>query len=282
MVWEKVLDIIKPSIEAEGFYYWNKSFQEFKQEFKIDAPQRAPSYLSLDFWSLQRTELIENNLYVIRLGQGNFALFSLEEFPRPYLELEISNATELSIEPESSFQHLQKSFTTLDYNLKSAENTLLELARYYSVYTYLTNVFEDTNDYQIGPRGLMTQKFDIYFKREKGNYERLVYNGQVELDYTVWTENRVFVFEAKSINRGGLDIGWHKMAYPSHRFISQAINDGLKINPVYFLRTVDTGENVIVLFVFDDMKFHNKGIILNQKDHWHPICVFRVNLNRLL
>ena len=282
MVWEDVLEIIKPSIEERGFYHWNRSFQEFKREFRIDAPQRAPSYLSLDFWTLQRPELIENDWYVIRLGRGNFAIFSRKEFPRPYLELSISDAKELSLEHKSSFEHMRKSFKILDYNLKSAENTLLELARYYGVYAHLTKVFENSTNYQIGPRGNMTQKFDVYMKRSSGNFEKFTYNGQVELDYTVWTENRVFVFEAKSMNRSGLDVGWHKMAYPSHRFISQAVEDGLKVQPVYLLRTIEAGENVLLLFIFDNLQFHNNGIILNEKDHWHPICIFRISLNHLL
>jgi hypothetical protein len=90
------------------------------------------------------------------------------------------------------------------------------------------------------------------------------------------------VFEAKSLNRRGFDIGWHKLAFPAQRFASQALTEGLKVNPVYFLRTEDEGEPVILLYVFTNLKFHNHGIILNQTDHWDPIRIFRINLNSLL
>jgi hypothetical protein len=42
------------------------------------------------------------------------------------------------------------------------------------------------------------------------------YSGQEDLDYTIWTEDSVLVFEAKQFisSSGGLDIGWHKLAFP--------------------------------------------------------------------
>lgn len=40
------------------------------------------------------------------------------------------------------------------------------------------------------------------------------YNGQEDLDYTIWTEDSVLVFEAVISSSGGLDIGWHKLAFP--------------------------------------------------------------------
>lgn len=281
-MWETVLDVIRPSIEKQGFYHYTRSFREFAQEHNLNATRMTPSYLSLDFWSRQRPELTNNNLYVIRLGRGTFVIFSYDAFPRPYLALDTANAQDVEFPHKSSFHQLRKSFRNLDYRLKSAENTLLELVRYYDLYAHLVNVFEPTSTYHIGPRGGMTQQFDVYMNHTNGTFQKFRYNGQVELDYTVWTEQRVFVFEAKSLNRRGLDIGWHKLAFPAQRFASQARNDGLKVNPVYFLRTVDDGEQVIFLYVFDELQFHNNGIILNQSNHWKPVCILRITLSTLL
>ena len=165
--------------------------------------------------------------------------------------------------------------------MKAAENTLLELARFYGVYEVLTEFLDGTSDFQIGPRGGMTQRFDLYFKRRDETLMRFGYNGQVELDYTIWTESRVFVFEAKSISRGGLDVGWHKLAYPAHRFYTQKINDGLKINPVYFLRTIHNGVNVVLIFLFREIEFQDGGVVLNDRRAWEPMKVFRIDIDTL-
>lgn len=243
MVWEEALVAIRPSIEEIGFFHWNKSFQDFKAEYSIDAQQKAPFYLSLDFWRLQRPELLQNKWYVIRTGRGSFGIFSEDQYPKPYLELNADDAEEITCKPNATYRHLRYAFKNLDWRLKAAENTLLELARFYGVYEVLTEYLDGTSDYQVGPRGGMTQKFDLHFKRRDDSLTRFGYNGQVELDYTLWTESRVLVFEAKSISRGGLDVGWHKLAYPAHRFYNQTISDGLRISPVYFLRTTQRCEH---------------------------------------
>ena len=281
MVWEEALEEIRPDIEEKGFFHWDKSFQDFKAEYRVDAQQRAPSYLSLDFWRQQRQELIQNNWYVIRTGRGSFGIFSEDQYPKPYLELSAEGAEEISVKPNATYRHLRYAFKNLDLKLKAAENTLLELARFYGVYDVLTEYLDCTSNYQIGPRGGMTQKFPLYFKRRDDTHTRFEYNGQVELDYTIWTESRVFVFEAKSVSRGGLDVGWHKLAYPAHRFYNQTINHELKVNPVYFLRTIYEDVNTVLIFLFRDIEFMDGGVILNDRDAWEPLKVFRVDIDSL-
>jgi hypothetical protein len=281
-VWETILDVIQPSIAKQGFYHCDRSFRAFAREHQIPTPRQTPFYLSLDFWSQQRSELVENNLYVIRLGRGTFVIFSLDAFPRPYLTLDTENPRDITFPLTKSFRHLRTSFRNLDYRYNSAENTLLELARFYDLYAHVVNVFEPSTAYQIGPRGGMTQQFDVFMQHTNGALYRFIYNGQVELDYTVWTESRVFVFEAKSLTRRGFDIGWHKLAFPSQRFLSQVRQNELIVNPVYFLRTEDASEPVILVYVFDDLQFHENGIILNQSDHWDPVTILRINLQSLI
>ena len=247
----------------------------------MDAQQKAPFYLSLDFNRLQRPELTNRGWYVIRLGQGNFGIFDSNQFPKPYLELSKESAEEISIQPVHSHRHMRKSFKSLDYSLNSAENSLLELARFYNIFETMVQHVDGTDEYNVGPRGLMTQKFDVYFKRSNDGFERFMYDGQVELDYSIWTENRVFVIEAKSRTLSGYDIGWHKMAYPSHRFVKQVVEDGLKVNPVYFLRTRIEGKHVILLYVFTEMEFKDEGIVLNDDRRWDLLKVFKVDVDQI-
>lgn len=281
LVWEPVLDLFENEISQKGFYYWDKSFQDFKNEFNVDAQQKAPFYLSLDFYRQQRPELTNRGWYVIRLGQGNFGIFDSNQFRKPYLDLSTENAEDISIQPLHSHRHMRKAFKFLDYSLKSAENSLLELARFYNIFETMVQYVDGSPEYHVGPRGLMTQKFDLYFKRRNNGFERFVYDGQVELDYSVWTENRVFVVEAKSHSRNGLDIGWHKMAFPSRRFVKQVLEDGLKVNPVYFLRTRIEGKHVILLFIFTEMEFKDEGIVLNNEHRWNLLKVFKVNIDQI-
>ena len=202
MVWEEALEAIRPKIDEQGYFHWDKSFQDFKAEYGIDAQQNAPLYLSLDFWRQQRQELLKNKWYVIRTGRGSFGIFSENQYPKPYLELSAEGAEEITCKSNTTFRHLRYAFKNLDWRLKAAENTLLELARFYGVYEVLTEYLDGTSDYQIGPRGGMTQRFDLYFKRRDDTHTKFDYNGQVELDYSIWTESRVLVFEAKSVSRG--------------------------------------------------------------------------------
>jgi len=282
MVWEPVINLLENEIVEKGYFHWRKSFQEFKREHSIIAPLRAPAYLSLDFYSQQRPELKQRGWYVIRLGRGHFCIFNRNQFPEPYLKLPIEGGKEITVEPVDSYTLMRKAFKELDYSLKSAENSLLELARFYSVFSEVVHTVDGSNEYQVGPRGLTTQKFNLYFKRSDNGYARFEYDGQVELDYSIWTENRVFVVEAKSINRNGRDIGWHKMAFPSRRFIKQAVEDGFKINPVYFLRTRSRGRNLILIYVFNEMQFMDDGgVVLNDDAQWRLLGFFKVDVDSI-
>ena len=279
MVWEQVLDVFRDSIENKGFYHWNQSFQAFKREHNLEAQQRAPQYLSLDFYSKQRPELTDLQWYVIRLGQGNFGIFDETKIPKPYLKLDISTAENIEIYPKKSYINMRRAFKSLDFSLKSAENSLLELSRFYGIFGSMVSAIDGSSEYQVGPRGLSTQRFDLYFKQDEDEPLKLEYNGQVELDYSVWTEDRVFVVEAKSITNYGLDIGWHKMAFPSRRFVNQVVENGLKVNPVYFLRTRIEGKHMILVFVFTEMKFKDMGIVLNDEERWELLKVLRVDID---
>jgi hypothetical protein len=278
MVWEKAFDVIEPSIRENGFYRWDDSWTSFVKKYGIDASQPAPVYLSRDFYSLQRSELVERGLYVIRLGLGNFGIFDQKVFPKPYLKLDEKDAESIGIERGSDYSALRKAFMIEDENLNSAENSLLELCRFYGIFKTILGFYGEER-YEVGPRGFYSANFPLLFKRRGGVDLELVYDGQVELDYSIWTENRVLVFEAKSVTRGGLDIGWHKLAYPAQRF--SGIGPSLKINPVYFLRKSDRDGNRILIYLFPELHFIQGGVVLNDESCWRPLKTWVVDLDQL-
>ena len=71
------------------------------------------------------------------------------------------------------------------------------------------------------------------------------------------------------MNRG-LDVGWHKLAYPPSKFIRFIVPKF----PCYFLKK----DKVVWLFVFPEYKFYNAGIILNDRGAMVPEHVFRIDL----
>ena len=77
-------------------------------------------------------------------------------------------------------------------------------------------------EFFIGVRGNTTRTFDIFFRNIGSEIEKIrSYTGQADLDYTLWTNDSVFLFEAKKAGREGvkryLDIGWHKFAYAAYQ-----------------------------------------------------------------
>ena len=132
-------------------------------------------------------------------------------------------------------------------------------------------------EYYVGIRGNTTIVFDIFFQKTNSEKEKIrTYRGQVELDYTIWTKNSVFLFEAKQVKQGSLeyylDIGWHKFAYAGVRFLNY---QNLAVYPVYFLRL----KNTVFLFVFPRLCFYEKGIILNDNKQMTPEKVFSISLD---
>jgi hypothetical protein len=279
MVWENALEKIQSSISENGYFYWQKSFVDFVKEYKIKANQKAPFYLSLDFYSQQRPELTKRGLYVVRLGRGNFGIFDQRVFPKPYLELNEKEAMPLSSKYPSKYKAMRQAFRIVDEDLSSAEDTLLELCRFHGIFNKMLETFGEDN-YQIGPRGLFTSRFPILFKKKGNEPIKFNYNGQVELDYSVWMENRVLVFEAKSLTKGGFDIGWHKLAYPSQKFYVN-FHDNLSINPVYLLRKRDSTCNRILIYLFPEIIFERGSVILNDEKYWKPLRIWSIDMNLL-
>lgn len=270
--WEKLIvdNEFKKSIDTNGYFHWNSSFQDYIKKYNLNLRGNAPDYLSINFWSEQPRTLINNGFYVIRLGAENFAIFKEERFRRPYLDLKIDNAKEIPIKQISSHSHLQNAFNE-HYN----EDANLEHLRILGVYEEILDEVCGTKDYRVGPRGSKKSIFKIYFKDQlnQDNPTSFDYEGQEELDYSIWTEKEALVFEAKQnkSNSGGLDVGWHKLAFTSQRFLK--IED-LSVIPVYYLRQ----NQIIYLFAFPKMPSFRDGIILNDESQFNKYKSFKVVL----
>ena len=217
--------------------------------------------------------LRNRGFYLIRTEKGSFAIFDEKRFARPYLNLDIGNSIKKLVADEpQGYDHLKSAFKE-----NVLENTGLEQLRFNGIYDkIIESVTGKKQDFYVGVRGNTTGTFDVYLKSCEGELVKIkTYVGQAELDYTLWTTDSVFLFEAKKAGGEGikryLDVGWHKFAYAATRFINYA---ELKIYPVYFLRNPAQ----VILFVFPQFKFHEKGVILNDSAQMTPVHVFAVNL----
>ena len=126
-------------------------------------------------------------------------------------------------------------------------------------------------EWKLGPRGIKGSEFPVFFKKNSGQIQKIFdFNGRDDLDYSIWTKDCILLFEAKSVDvNQGLDVGWHKMAFPATRFFKYT---KYKIKPVYFLKW----DNIIHLFVFPDLIHHDNGVILNDKESFRPERIFRI------
>jgi len=281
MVWEPVLELFRESIERQGYYHWQRSFPDFKKKYGLKAPSSTPEYLSIDFWSRQRKELTQQGWYILRVGDGSFAVFSEKEHPRPYTQLDTRNAESLVLDIPQRTSSLIDSFKLMLENNASAEDSILELLRYFGVYESLLRALSVSSECSVGPRGNFKSSFKMALRKRNNDLTEFLYNGQVELDYSIWSEDKVFIVEAKSRGRGGLDIGWHKLVFPSLHFAEIARKHDLEVIPVYLLRLHSGRKDQAHFFVFPPLNFHGDIMILNGPSTMRPERVFTVDLSSL-
>ena len=279
--WKKLVEEpeFNDSIEKFGYYSSPLSFQPFIKKYNLSLRNRAPSYLSIDFWSGQPKTLTERRCYVIRTGKGKFVIFNENRFAKPYLDLNLAETkNQIPVRQIVGYQVLRNAFKQ-HYH----EDTNLEQLRLLGVYDEVVARLFGAKEYHIGPRGHRNSKFQLYFiDKDSDSRAQFTYDGQEELDYSIWTEDSVLVFEAKqfqtrtgipgSVSRNlGTDIGWHKLAYPCFRFHEYS---ELNVYPVYYLR-IDT---TIYLFVFSKIEFESDGMVLNRVADFKPNRAFRIGL----
>ena len=261
-------------INAKGFWKCDDSVIKYAKKNGVELDSNAPNYVSLDFWSKQSEILKDNDYYILRSGGGTFVILDKKQFPNAYLDLSISDYTEMETKEDPEFPELYKAFRKEPGDKSKQENSALEHPRALGCYDLLIKELFGNVRWYVGPRGGKTSKFKVYGKKSNGEIIFLFdYSGQEELDYTIWTKDSILLFEAKVMMDGeGLDIGWHKMAYPASRFSKI---DNYTTKPIYFLRC----KNTIHLFVFPKFPFYNDGIIINDKKNQIPEKIFRIDLS---
>ena len=261
-------------INAKGFWKCDDSVIKYAKKNGVKLDSNAPNYVSLDFWSKQSEILKDNDYYILRSGGGTFVILDKKQFPNAYLDLSISDYTEMETEKDPEFPELYKAFRKEPGDKSKQENSALEHPRALGCYDLLIKELFGNVRWYVGPRGGKTSKFKVYGKKSNGEITFLFdYSGQEELDYTIWTKDSILLFEAKVMMDGeGLDIGWHKMAYPASRFSKI---DNYTTKPIYFLKC----KNTIHLFVFPKFPFYNDGIIINDKKNQIPEKTFRIDLD---
>ena len=261
-------------INTNGFWKCDDSVIKYAKKNGVELDSNAPSYVSINFWSQQSPVLTENDYYILRTGGGRFIILNKKKFPNSYLNLSISNYTELETTEDPDFPELYKVFRKDVSDKSRQENSALEFPNALGCYDLLIKKLFGNVKWYVGPRGGKHSQFHMYVEKSNGDPIDLPdYDGPEELDYTIWTKDCILLFEAKVVDREneGLDIGWHKMAYPAARF--SKINN-YTIKPIYFLRC----KNIIHLFVFPKFQFHNDGIIINDKKNQIPEKIFRIDL----
>ena len=274
--WDQILekliseDSFCEQLKKSGYYLSDSKFKEFTKKYGYAPDQNTASFLSRDFWSQQSKILKENNMYLLRTGSGKFVIFDGNRFPSSYLNLNTNNAQKLET-TSTGFPELMDAFETRQ------ENAGLEELNVIGAYDLLVKKLFGDVEWKIGPRGNKTSSFPVYAKSNSGEVSLIyTYQGQEELDYTIWTRDHVLLFEAKSLGPNtGLDVGWHKLAYPASRFKKYS---KYKIKPIYFLKW----EKVIHLFVFPDFEFHHDGILINDLRAFVPEHIFRIDLDKTL
>ena len=279
-VLQKILDEpnFQKNIEQNG-YHDIPEWVKFCSKYKLSDDgkfQKPPGWISLDFWSkpspgsTQESILTEKGYYILRTGSGGFKILNEKFFPKPYLELKTDNAEKLEYVKDDDWKHLLSAYSIRH----KQENPGLEFLNAFGIYDLIIEKLFGKQEWRVGPRGNTVSKFKIYAKNKKNEIIELYsFEGQEELDYTVWTKDQILLIEAKKVKKKnqGLDLGWHKIAYPANRFMELK---NYKITPVYILRF----DKVYHIFIFPVLKFYNDdGIIINDTEQLKPKYVFSVS-----
>ena len=272
ITWNELLEELidemdfKTSIEKNGFFNSNVSLQIFGEKYGFK-PKNTASHLSINFWSEQSQVLKKHDMYILRTGYGGFCIFDKNKFPSPYLQLSTSNVENLDLEIDYEFKELMSAFDT------KQENPGLEHLNACGGYDVLIKKLFGNLKWKLGPRGGQDSKFKVFGKTAQNKIIPVFnYYGSEELDYSIWTKEHILLFEAKAVKPNhGLDVGWHKFAYPASRFRKFKNHS---IVPIYLLKW----GMVTHLFVFPTFRFHNdEGIIINDQDSMKPEKIFEIN-----
>jgi len=276
-IWENLFNEEKFQEEMKvNGYSKERKFIDYLNKYNIISTKNRPGAytaqnLSIDFYSKQSKYLTEKEYYIIRTGKGKFIIFDKKRFNKPYLDLNTEKFEEIQIELPT-----EANFILKIYKENFVENAALEILHYVGGYKYILSKESKCENYYIGPRGNTVSKFDVYMFDKKLNENKYIfqYDGQEDLDYTLVTNEEIFIIEGKSLINGGLDLGYHKIIFPASRF--KEISNK-KIVPCYYLKHKEE----ILFYVFPEVKFFENGIILNDENNLKPLKLYKINLKKL-
>jgi hypothetical protein len=117
------------SIKKQGYFTSPRNYRTFREYtqkvWTTISTTNTATFLSKDFWHEQPTILTNNGYYIIRTGEGSFAIFDEKVFSSPYLKFDIKNVIEIkSVEPDG-FGYLKNAFKE-----NILENSALEQLRF--------------------------------------------------------------------------------------------------------------------------------------------------------
>ena len=168
--WEDVLQKIintpefLSEINTKGFWKCDDSVIKYAKKNGVKLDSNAPNYVSLDFWSKQSEILKDNDYYILRSGGGTFVILDKKQFLNAYLDLSISDYTEMEIKEDPEFPELYKAFRKEPGDKSKQENSALEHPRALGCYDLLIKELFGNVRWYVGPRGGKTSKFKVYGK----------------------------------------------------------------------------------------------------------------------
>lgn len=259
--------------------------------------------LEADFFSRRPPALRSNQFFLVPNGGGNCIIFNNKIFEAPYLNLNgmYYRARELPVRMRSKFKNLVEALS-IQWN----EQSFIKALHFCGVFAKLVKQVCNANAYMAGPSGIIASKFPFWMKSKRGKLVKFIYEGMTDLDECLYPADTdiVMPIEAK-IDDEHNDLSWHKLAFPSYRFIDNSATKffrigrshiaapyqdpkkKMKIMPVYCTFDPTTRESYLYVFqnipilrrqseIFDNAS--EKGILLNATAHFRPTFVYRVNM----
>jgi hypothetical protein len=168
--------------------------------------------------------LRENDLFLVNAGRNWTIVFDSRRFFRPYVSLGGYEYSAKSL--STSIKPSQYAFASA-FRYHWNEATFIKSLHFCGAFEALTKELCGVERYFSGPSGSLPSTFPFWMRmrnpRKRG--ERPIgfaYQGMVDLDdslYPMGNGEIVIPVEAKINNVQ--DIGWHKLAFPSNRFVTQ-------------------------------------------------------------
>lgn len=168
----------------------------------------------------------DKQLYSVRTGRGNFAIFDRLKFFPPFLAL-YGQSSGIDFPPgtEELPIRLPPKYTDIArlFRQQWNEHTFLKALHFCGAFGSLVEkITRRGRGYLSGPSGPMMSRFPFWMKgSQTGKLVPFVHEGNADMDECIYAKdsNTVIPIEAKLKHIP--DLSWHKLAFPCYRFIKQ-------------------------------------------------------------